>query len=487
MRLHLLRHKVPFRDLEFFLVCIARNIDDFHPVPQRVGDRVFIVGGGDEQHAAQIEGHIDVVIPEREILLRVQRLQQRRGGVALIILAELIHFVQQNQRVLAFRFDHGGDDAAGHRADIGAAVAADLGFIVYAAQRHAHVVAPRGGGDALGHRGLAHAGRACEADDLPLQVGGDHQSCQHFGDALLHVLQAVVVALQRLRRLRQVFILFGVYAPRDLQAFFNVAADHVSVRRAAGELAHPLHFLVELLFVRFGHLGLGDPLVQLIAFVALALAQLFADGVHLFPQVVIALIFIHQLFHAVGEHRVQRHQFTFVGEDHAELFHAAVDVELCKQGVFIFEFHQYVAGDDIRQLAGRLRVLHKTHDIRRDLAAERRVFVKEFARAEKGSFAEDRLTPFGAFRQGNVVLQQLDLRDDMRIFARNASQRGAALHFHGHAGGIGFIQPPLEFQDLHRYAQAVLHRFLVPSGGERGDIYEPVLPGGGLHRRKPRL
>jgi hypothetical protein len=36
------------------------------------------VGCADEQHLAQVEGHIQVVVGERAILFRVQHLQQRR-------------------------------------------------------------------------------------------------------------------------------------------------------------------------------------------------------------------------------------------------------------------------------------------------------------------------------------------------------------------------------------------------------------------------
>ena len=43
---------------------------------------------------------------------------------------------------------------ARHRADVGTAVAADLGFVAHAAQRHAHELAVRRAGDGLAQRGL---------------------------------------------------------------------------------------------------------------------------------------------------------------------------------------------------------------------------------------------------------------------------------------------------------------------------------------------
>ena len=57
------------------------------------------------------------------------------------------------------------DDAARQRADVGAAVAADLGLVAHAAERDAHELAPERAGDALAERSLADAGRADEAQD----------------------------------------------------------------------------------------------------------------------------------------------------------------------------------------------------------------------------------------------------------------------------------------------------------------------------------
>jgi hypothetical protein len=56
-------------------------------------------------------------------------------------------------------------DAAGERADVGAAVAADLGLVAHAAEGDAHEGAARRVGDRLPERGLADAGRAREAQD----------------------------------------------------------------------------------------------------------------------------------------------------------------------------------------------------------------------------------------------------------------------------------------------------------------------------------
>ena len=57
----------------------------------------------------------------------------------------------------------------GQRADVGAAVAADLGLVADAAEREAHELAVERARDRAAERGLADAGRADEAEDRPLR------------------------------------------------------------------------------------------------------------------------------------------------------------------------------------------------------------------------------------------------------------------------------------------------------------------------------
>jgi hypothetical protein len=89
-------------------------------------------------------------------------------------------------------------DLAGHRADVGAAVAADLGLVAHAAQRHAHELAVGGLGDRLAERGLADAGRADQAQDRRLQLVDALLHGEVLEDAFLDLLQAVVVLVEHL-------------------------------------------------------------------------------------------------------------------------------------------------------------------------------------------------------------------------------------------------------------------------------------------------
>jgi hypothetical protein len=105
------------------------------------------------------------VVDEGVVLRRVEHLEQRGGRVALQRDAELVHLVQQEDRVLRAGLPQTLDDAARHGADVGAAVAADVRLVAGAAQRDAHVLPAQRPGDGLRDGRLAHAGRADEQQD----------------------------------------------------------------------------------------------------------------------------------------------------------------------------------------------------------------------------------------------------------------------------------------------------------------------------------
>src|SRR5439155_490314 len=87
--------------------------------------------------------------------------------------ADLVDLVEHEYRVVGLGAPDRLDDAAWHRADVGAAVAADLGLVVHTAERGARELAPHRAGDRMPQRRLAHAGRADEAEDgLASAFGG---------------------------------------------------------------------------------------------------------------------------------------------------------------------------------------------------------------------------------------------------------------------------------------------------------------------------
>ena len=166
----LLGQQVALGNVELLGAGVAGQLDNVHTVIERAGNRGGIVGRRDEQHLAQIERNIQIIVFERAVLLGVQHFQQGAGRVALVVACQFVDFVQQNDRVRGLGRRDGADDAAGHGTDVGAAVAANFCFIVYAAQAHAGELPVHTLGNGMGNARLADARRANQADNLALDV-----------------------------------------------------------------------------------------------------------------------------------------------------------------------------------------------------------------------------------------------------------------------------------------------------------------------------
>ena len=88
------------------------------------------------------------------------------------------------------------DDPAGIGADVRPAVAPDLGLVPDAAEREADEFPAGGPGDGLASELLPDAGRADQAEDDALGVLDELADGEVFEDALLDLLQAVMVLVQ---------------------------------------------------------------------------------------------------------------------------------------------------------------------------------------------------------------------------------------------------------------------------------------------------
>src|SRR3954453_12291025 len=101
-------------------------------------------------------------------------------------------------------------------------MAADLGLVAHAAQRHADELAPGGPGDRLADGGLAGARRPDQRQDRSSGAAllGDAAIASQLaygdvlGDAVLDVLEAGVFGIQHLTRMHGVELLVGALRPR---------------------------------------------------------------------------------------------------------------------------------------------------------------------------------------------------------------------------------------------------------------------------------
>jgi hypothetical protein len=109
-------------DLELLLLGVAGETEHLHAVAKRRRHRVEDVRGRDEEHLAEVERHLEVVVGEREVLLGVEHLEERGRRIAAEVGPDLVDLVEHDDRVLRPRPLDPLDDAAGERADVGPAM-----------------------------------------------------------------------------------------------------------------------------------------------------------------------------------------------------------------------------------------------------------------------------------------------------------------------------------------------------------------------------
>ena len=183
------------------------------------------------------------MIGERVVLRRVEHFEQRRRRVAAKIRADLVEFVEQNHRIAAFDAAQRLDDASGHRADVSAAVAANLGFVAHSAQRDAREFAAERVGHAFAERRFADAGRADEAEDRAFDLLAALDDGDEFEQPVLDLGEAEMLLVQNFFRRLQIQLVLGVLFPRQGQNPVEVIASNAVFGGGGRRLLEPFEFL----------------------------------------------------------------------------------------------------------------------------------------------------------------------------------------------------------------------------------------------------
>ena len=182
------------------------------------------------------------MIGERVVLRRVEHFEQRRRRVAAKIRADLVQFVEQNHRVAAFDAAQRLDDASGHRADVSAAMAANLRLVPHAAERDAREFAAERVGHAFAERRFADAGRADEAKNRAFDLFAAFDDGEKFQQAVLDFRQAEMLFVQNFFRRLQINLVLGLFFPRQRRGSnrgncarraYSAAAGGICCRRSS--------------------------------------------------------------------------------------------------------------------------------------------------------------------------------------------------------------------------------------------------------------
>ena len=305
------------------------------------------VGGGDEKYLRQVVFHVEVMIAEAVILLRIQNFQQRRRGIAAEIHGHFVHFIEHDHWILGAGLLHHLDDLAGQRADVSAAMAPDLGFVAHSAQRHADKFPSRGLGDGHAQRGFANSRGANETQDRAFGIFHQLPHRQKFQDAFLDLFQAVVVVIQRVLGASDVADLFRALLPRHCQQPVQVVARDGGLGRHRRH-GFKLFELLHRLFVHlFGHAGGVNLFLQLIELALLAAPQLFLNGLDLLVEVVLFLRLFHLPLHPRLDGAVHVQLFDLDIEHVGDAIEPLDGIENLQQLLFFFDGELQVGGDGV--------------------------------------------------------------------------------------------------------------------------------------------
>ena len=371
MRLQLLRHEEALGNPHSLQLRVAGELDDLHPVAKRRRDRVEHVRRGDEQHLGQVERHLQVVVLEAVVLLRVEDLEQRRRRVAAEVHADLVDLVEHEHRVRAAGGLDVLDHAAGKRADVRAPMAADLRLVVDAAQAHAHELAAHGAGDALAEARLADAGRSDEEEDRRADLLGQLAHGHVLDDALLRLLEAPVVLVEDLLGLVEVEVVIGLDAPRQADEPVDVGANDALLRAGARDPRESIDFLEGLLLDLVGHRRLLDLLAQLgrLGDGRVVLPQLLLDRLHLLAQDVLALGLVHLGLDLGLDAALQLEHLDLLGKEGRCQPQPIGDVDRLEQLLSLLGRHLRAVGGHVGQQAAVDDVARGDRHLRRNRCA----------------------------------------------------------------------------------------------------------------------
>ena len=303
----LLGNQVVLGDVDLLLLGIARKRNHLHAVQQ--GRRnVVAVRGRHKHHVGEIHRNLHVVVGKRVVLFGIKHLEHGRSGIPAMIRAHLVDFVKQEERVAHAGTNHALDDLTWHRAHVGATVAANLAFVMHAAQSHAHILAARGSGDGLAERGLADAGRTHEAENRRLHLAHALLNGEILENPLLHLFETGVVLVKNAGGGLKVARNAGLLRPRIVRERFDVAAHDDGLGAHRRHLAQAAKLVAHGLLGVLGHLRRGDAGFKIGVFFISALirvAELLADGLELLVEIVVALVLVHLALDAAVDANIE--------------------------------------------------------------------------------------------------------------------------------------------------------------------------------------
>ena len=341
-------------NLELVRRGVALELDDLHAVEQGLGNGLQRVGGADKEHIGQVVGGVHIVVCEGVVLLGVQNLQQGAGRITVVGDGQLVDLIEHHDGIGDPALLDAVHDPAGHGADVGPAVAADVRLVADAAQAHAGILAVQGPGDALADAGLAGTGGADKAEDGAGLLFFEVHHGDLLDDALLDLLQAEMILLQDRLRLVEVDLLGVLVFPGEAGDKIKIIVEHTGFGTVLALLLVAVEDLLRLLAGGLVHAGLFDldlETAHIRDVLRMHLVQFLLQIFDLLFDGLLAVDLLIALLLGVPGFIVDVEEFQVFIED---LFHGLASFEagiLLQQGIALLVSDVEPGGHDRRDLA----------------------------------------------------------------------------------------------------------------------------------------
>ena len=221
--------------------------------------------------------------------------------------------------------------------------------------------------DALAERRLADAWRSDEGEDWAADLVRQGAHREVLEDALLDLLEAVVVLVQDLRGLLEVEVVVGGDVPRQADQPVDVGPDDADLRRGRRDPAHAVDLLDRPGLDLLGHARLLDLLAQLVdlGLLRVVLAQLALDGLELLAQDVLALGLVHLGLDLGLDLALQLEDLDLAAEEARDELQPLGDVDRLEQLLALLGGHVRAVGDHVGEQARLGDVARRDGGLRR--------------------------------------------------------------------------------------------------------------------------
>ena len=187
----------------------------------------------------------------------------------------------------------------------------------------------------------------------PRRVGLQPAHGEELEDAVLDLLDVVVVVVEHLARVLEVEVVLGRRVPRQRGDPLEVRADDAVLGGLRRQRLEALELAVDLLADLLGQLDRGELLAQLVGLGGrlVELAELLLDRLELLAQHVLALALVELGLDLVLDLRADRDDLELAREDLDEPAQALGDVDLLQQRLLLLGLQAQRAGDEVAERA----------------------------------------------------------------------------------------------------------------------------------------